>query len=64
MPNICEEYIKKWPTIKSPDKDDNPKHLVDSRVCLSCRELFISEWIGNRMCKSCTSKTSRVASEW
>jgi len=34
MPNICEEYIKKWPTIKSPDKDDNPKHLVDSRVCL------------------------------
>ncbi|MGZ6320426.1 MAG: hypothetical protein ACXWQR_14185 [Ktedonobacterales bacterium] len=28
------------------------------RRCLRCREMFMSEWVGNRMCESC--KTTNV----
>jgi len=35
--------------------DDEPAHAVDlkSRRCLSCEEIFASQWAGERICKRC-----------
>jgi len=32
------------------------------RVCMRCRKTFDSEWIGNRMCKHCTTISEGMAS--
>lgn len=46
----------KYISITSPDKDKNPKHVAKVRKCLKCNVEFKSNWIGNRLCKECTSK--------
>lgn len=31
-----------------------PQRRPAERICLSCREPFLSAWIGNRLCRRCS----------
>jgi len=48
------------PRIDAPDREDVFDRAGDvpkSRKCLSCREKFQSEWVGQRVCDKCKKKT-------
>jgi formylmethanofuran dehydrogenase subunit E len=52
-----KEYASK------PVHEDNPEYVKAMRMCLgpSCGKMFMSEWKGNRLCKSCAPRAKNTS---
>ena len=40
-----------WDDHTKPQRE--PPYEAKTRVCLGCQERFLSEWVGDRVCKRC-----------
>jgi hypothetical protein len=45
---------------KRPETDEDIEHKYTpaKRRCLGCGDLFESQWSGNRLCESCSTRAS------
>lgn len=48
---MCQYCRDKWAV--SPHNPEHTDKERKMRKCLTCRELFLSEWAGNRICARC-----------
>ncbi len=46
--------------LKTPDTDtdDKRKDETKTRHCLICKDSFLSEWAGERICRKCKSSSA------
>lgn len=62
MPSLISDFMM-WEGKASKRK---PKALAakSMRACMCCKSQFESNWIGNRLCKSCSGTASRLGAEY
>ena len=53
-------YWRKRQADYSSKPADSPKLKSDNRICLRCRKIFLSSWVGNRMCGRCIAAGNGV----
>jgi len=46
-------YLKKL----EYEQDVRPDYVLKTRNCLVCKVEFLSEWVGERVCKKCKSRS-------
>ena len=39
------------------DQDERRDYVLKTRNCLVCKVEFLSEWVGERICKKCKSRS-------